>query len=168
MVKNINEKKLNKLLELNKNLVLENDFSKRMVLISDSIKEILNVDRCTVFIHDENTKSFWSVYIDGVSYIEVPDDKGIASEVYKTKKIIMLNDIKNNAIFNENIDKGSGYETKSLLAVPIIGYGGKVLGVMQLINKVDDSTGFSEEDEKILGYIINHISAYLEVMMQGE
>jgi len=166
MAKEISERRLNRLLELNKKLVLENDFSKRIKLISDTIKDILKVDRFTLFIHDKNSKSMWSVYIDGVSYIEVPDDRGLAGEVYKTKKVLILNDVQNDKNFNSNIDEGSGYTTKSVLAMPIIGYDGSVLGVMQLINKVDGSPGFSEEDQKILSYVIGHISAYLEVMVQ--
>ncbi len=166
MAKEISERRLNRLLELNKKLVLENSFSKRISLISQTIKDILNVDRCTIFIHDEDSKSMWSVYIDGLSYIEVPEDKGIAGEVYRTKKTIIKNSLQNDKLFNSSIDEGSGYITKSILAMPIVGYGGRVLGVMQLINKIDGSEGFSEEDEKILNYVIGHISAYLEVMTQ--
>ncbi len=166
MAKEISERRLNRLLELNKKLVLENSFSKRISLISQTIKDILNVDRCTIFIHDEDSKSMWSVYIDGLSYIEVPEDKGIAGEAYRTKKTIIKNSLQNDKLFNSSIDKGSGYVTKSILAVPILGYGGRILGVMQLINKIDGSEGFSEEDEKILSYVIGHISAYLEVITQ--
>ncbi len=166
MAKTISERKLNRLLELNKKLGLENDFSTRIDLISNTIKNILNVDRCTIFVHDNNTKSMWSVYIDGISYIEVPDDKGIAAEVYRTKKTIMLNNVQNDPNYNSIIDEASGYVTKCILSVPIVGYGGKILGVMQLINKIDGHCGFNEEDEKVLEYVINHISAYLEIMMQ--
>ena len=166
MARNISERKLNRLLELNKKLGLENDFSKRIELISNSIKDILNVDRCTIFLHDSNSKSMWSVYIDGVSYIEVPDDKGIVGEVYRTKKTIVSNNMKSDPNYNNLIEEASGYITKSILSVPIIGYDDKILGVIQLINKTDGSSGFNEEDEKVLGYVMNHISAYLEVMMQ--
>lgn len=62
MAKNISERKINRLLELNKKLVLEDDFTKRIELISASIKDILKVDRCTIFINDETTNSLWSVY----------------------------------------------------------------------------------------------------------
>ena len=166
MAKNISERKLNRLLELNKKLGLESDFSTRIDLISNTIKNILNVDRCTIFVHDNNTKSMWSVYIDGISYIEVPDSKGIVGRVYKSKKTIMLNNVQNDPNYNSIIDEASGYITKCILSVPILGYGGRVLGVMQLINKIDGHSGFNEEDEKVLGYVINHISAYLEIMMQ--
>jgi len=164
MAGKISERRLNRLLELNEKLVLENDFSKRIKVISETIKDILKVDRCTIFLYDRDCKSMWSVYIDGVSYIEVPYNKGVVGEVFKTKKIVMINDMKKNKKFNNLIDIGSGYTTNSLLAVPIFGYDGDILGVMQLINKTDGNSDFSQEDEKILNYVIGHISAYLEIM----
>ena len=168
MAKQISERKLNRLLELNKKLVLENDFTKKIKIISYSIKDILEVDRCTIFIHDSSTKSLWSVYVDGVSYIEIPDTKGIASEVFKSKKSMIVNDPANSPFFNKDVDKGSGYTTKAILSVPIMGYGDRALGVMQLINKLDGIGVFSEEDESVLDYVMGHISAYLELMLQGK
>jgi GAF domain-containing protein len=168
MAKKISERRLNRLLELNKKLVLEDDFTKKIYIISTSIKDILKVDRCTIFIHDASTKSLWSVYVDGVSYIEIPDTKGIASEVFKTKKSMVVNDAQNSPLFNKDVDKGSGYTTKAILAVPIMGYGDRVLGVMQLINKLDGTGTFSEEDESVLEYVMGHVSAYLELMLQGK
>jgi len=73
-----------------------------------------------------------------------------------------------NVYSNKDIDKGSGYATKAILAVPIMGYGDRVLGVMQLINKLDGVGKFNEEDESVLGYVMGHISAYLELMLQGK
>ena len=66
------------------------------------------------------------------------------------------------------IDKGSGYETKAVLTVPILGFGDRVLGVMQLINKLDGIGKFTQDDEKILSYIMAHISAFLEVVILGK
>lgn len=45
--------------------------------------------------------------------------------------------------FNDAFDKASGYKTMSVIAIPFIGHGGKIVGVMQLINCC------SEKGEKI-------------------
>jgi GAF domain-containing protein len=78
---------------------------------------------------------------------------------------MIVNDAQNSPYFNRDVDKGSGYVTKAVLAVPIMGYGNRVLGVMQLINKLDGVGKFTEEDESVLGYVMGHISAYLELML---
>jgi adenylate cyclase len=168
MVRSISDRKLNKLIELNKKLVLENDFAKKIELISNSIKEIIRADRCTIFIHDDATKSLWSVYVDGISYIEVPSNMGIVSEVYESKETLIVNDAQNSPKFNSNIDKGTGYTTKSILSMPIIGYGGVALGVIQLINKLDGNHQFGDEDIEIVKYVMSHINAFLELMVHVE
>jgi len=165
MAQEISKRRLNRLLELNKKLADENDFSKRIKLISDTIKDILKVERFTLFMHDKSGKSMWSVYIDGISYIEIPENEGLVGKAYKTKKVYILNDLKGDKNYNL-IDEGSRYKTKSVLVMPIIGYDDDVLGVIELINKTDGTQGFSQEDEKILNYVLGHISAYLEVMVQ--
>ncbi|MDF1874119.1 GAF domain-containing protein [Sulfurimonas sp. SAG-AH-194-I05] len=168
MAKKIDDIKLNSLLKLNKQLVLEDDFAKKIELISWALKDIIKADRCTIFIHDNTTKSLWSIYIDGISFLEVPDDAGIVSEVFKTKKTMVVNDAQNSPKFNSNIDKGSGYTTKSILSAPILGFGESRLGVIQLINKMDNNFAFNEEDEEVLNYVMSHISAFLEVMIQKD
>ena len=164
MDKRIDQEKLNKIIELNRRLTRESDFNKKIKIISKALKDILKVDRCTIFLHDKSSKSLWSVYADGVSYIEVPDTKGIVSEAYNSKKTIILNSVQNDPRFNQNIDKSSGYVTNSILTMPILGFGDRALGVIQLLNKIDGSGGFTKEDEEILSYIISHISAYLELI----
>ena len=168
MVESISQRKLNKLLELNKKLVLEDDFVKKIELISTSVKDIIKADRCTIFIHDDSTHSLWSIYIDGVSYLEVPDDVGIVSEVYKTKNTHIVNDAQHSDKFNSDVDKGTGYTTKSILSTPIMGFGSKILGVMQLINKLDDDGEFTKNDEEILNYVMANLSASLEVMILND
>lgn len=168
MAENISDEKLNKLLSLNKKLVLEDNFTKKIGLISNSVKEIIRADRCTIFIHDNGTKSLWSIYIDGISYLEIPDDMGIASEVFQTKKTIIENDAQNSDKFNNDVDKGTGYTTKSILSVPILGYGGKILGVLQLINKLDHNSKFEDSDVEILNYVMSNLSAFLELMILHE
>lgn len=41
--------------------------------------------------------------------------------------------------FNRSFDKSSGYNTISMLTVPVLGTGGDVLAVLQLINSLDDN-----------------------------
>ena len=51
--------------------------------------------------------------------------------------------------FNKEVDKKTGYRTKSILCMPILDYDGQVLGIAQIMNKTDDSDEFSPDDEKV-------------------
>lgn len=50
--------------------------------------------------------------------------------------------------FNRDIDKLTGYRTKTLLCMPIKDSSGDVIGVAQVINKLN-SDRFTENDEKV-------------------
>lgn len=68
--------------------------------------------------------------------------------------------------FNVGTDLMTGYKTKSSLAVPLMVEGGRVLGVLQLINALDKDgnvTEFTKEDENTALDLTLSISAALEM-----
>ena len=80
------------------------------------------------------------VYINALLPI---DSESIAGYVALTKKTINIPDMYHIPSsepfhFNESFDKKTGYRTISTLTVPILGQEHKVLGVMQLINSMED------------------------------
>nr|XP_006005037.1 PREDICTED: dual 3',5'-cyclic-AMP and -GMP phosphodiesterase 11A [Latimeria chalumnae] len=52
--------------------------------------------------------------------------------------------------FSDEIDKLTGYKTKSLLCMPICNSDGETIGVAQAINKNPNGAPFTEDDEKVL------------------
>ncbi|KAA8588114.1 hypothetical protein FQN60_001308 [Etheostoma spectabile] len=52
--------------------------------------------------------------------------------------------------FSDEIDKLTGYKTKSLLCMPICNSDGEIIGVAQAINKTTSGELFTEDDEKVL------------------
>ena len=51
--------------------------------------------------------------------------------------------------FNKEVDKKTGYLTKSLLCMPIFNYDGDVIGIAQIMNKKDGSHEFGNADEEV-------------------
>ncbi|XP_065417980.1 dual 3',5'-cyclic-AMP and -GMP phosphodiesterase 11A isoform X2 [Chrysemys picta bellii] len=52
--------------------------------------------------------------------------------------------------FNDEIDKLTGYKTKSLLCMPIRNNDGEIIGVAQAINKTPGGAPFTDDDEKVM------------------
>ena len=50
--------------------------------------------------------------------------------------------------------------------MPIMGYDNRCLGVIQLLNKLDDKSGFNEDDSKILKFAISHIATFVELLFR--
>jgi adenylate cyclase len=122
--------------------------------ITERAHTIVDADRCTLFIADHHSKELWS--IQGEINIRFPIDRGIAGAVATTAETINIPDAYEDKRFNPAFDKKSGYRTKCILAMPILGADGVVVAVIQLINKVESAseTFFTEEDEAIISSFV--------------
>jgi HD-GYP domain-containing protein (c-di-GMP phosphodiesterase class II) len=97
-------------------------------------------------------------------------DQSMAGYVALTKKPLIIADayrIDENVSykFNRSFDKLSSYHTCSVLTVPLITSYGKLIGIMQIINAMDDQNNvipFSNEDELVVSYFANHAAGGIE------
>jgi hypothetical protein len=76
-----------------------------------------------------------------------PVDRGIAGWVACHGEPLLLPDAPRDRRFDAAFDRRSGFETRSVLCIPLRAHGG-IWGVLQLINKIDGT--FTERDLQIL------------------
>jgi signal transduction protein with GAF and PtsI domain len=69
---------------------------------------------------------------------------GIAGQVIRTGKPLIVNDVTRSTNFHKVIDDTTGFYTKSLVCAPL-SLGRKVLGVIEVLNKCGGKT-FDEQD----------------------
>ena len=149
--------KLQRLLEVAKSLGAERDVDSLLESILKQAAEIIDADRCTLFIVDREKDQLWSKIAQGMvkegtsgGIIRIALGNGIAGSCAKTGEVINLPDPYADARFNRDIDRATGYRTASILAVPMLALDGHVTGVIQALNKQDVSGGFTAEDEELL------------------
>eukprot|EP00667_Euglena_gracilis_P005796 EG_transcript_5833 len=118
--------------------------------IMSKARSALAADRCTMFLVDEGKDQLVSYVADGGKTIRIPRTAGIAGATACTASTINIPDAYADSRFNSNVDKQTGYKTDSLLCMPICTPSGKVIGVVQMINKQPKGKAFNEDDEKIL------------------
>jgi HD-GYP domain-containing protein (c-di-GMP phosphodiesterase class II) len=98
------------------------------------------------------------------------NEKSISGYCAFTRKTINVPDMYNIPkdapySFNSSFDKITGYKTTSTLTFPLIVAGGRLLGVIQVINKKDKQGNvipFSEEDE----FLITHFASNATIALQ--
>ncbi|MHB2026617.1 MAG: HD domain-containing phosphohydrolase [Elusimicrobiota bacterium] len=73
--------------------------------------------------------------------------QGIAGWVAKNKKAEMVNDVKNDSRFTGRFDQASGFETRSVLCVPMF-FKDDLIGVIEVLNK--RGGGYAPADKKLL------------------
>ena len=71
--------------------------------------------------------------------------QGVVGFCAESRKSLLINDAENSPLFTKKVDKGSGFQTKTVIAVPAIA-NGELLGVMEFINSIAGS--FSDEELK--------------------
>jgi len=150
----------NNFTDLEEILKTDIDFLEKIKAISKTIKSLVKAERCTIFIHDPKTHSFWSAYIEGTSYIELPDTSGIVHEIFEKNQAEIINSVQTSKEYNMNVEKNTGYFIHSMIAAPIIDESQKPIGVIQVINKMTADHQFSDVDQEILSKLLHHINQY--------
>jgi sigma-B regulation protein RsbU (phosphoserine phosphatase) len=146
--------------------------------------QVLDADRASVFLYDPRadelyikvSTSFPEVVSrrqggdqdaedrsDTSCLIRFPSGKGIAGETAQKRSLINVPDCYTDPRFNRDIDRQTGYVTRSLLSVPLLGVDQALVGVLQVINKQEGA--FSEDDERIATILAAHCAVVLQKAM---
>jgi putative nucleotidyltransferase with HDIG domain len=148
----LERERLHALLNITKKLSAETNLERLLFKLMDEVRDILNADRCTVFLYDESKEELWSKIALGLEEeIRFPADKGIAGHVWQTAEVVNIPDAYKDDRFNPEVDKKTGYKTKSILTMPLLNLFSEVIGVFQVLNKKGGS--FTKDNEKILSAI---------------
>jgi GAF domain-containing protein len=78
--------------------------------------------------------------------VRMPLGRGVAGLAWERGTPIRVDDAYECPRFNPDVDAVSGYRTRSLLCVPVREAGGRIAGVVELLNAVD-RPGFTPDDE---------------------
>ena len=154
---------LNALLRVSKALATEIRLDDLLQVIVEEAAGVLDADRATLFLYDESRDELWSKTTQRleIKEIRLPLGVGIAGTVAKTRTPINIPDTYTDVRFNPNFDKETGYRTRSMLCMPLIGNGDRLIGVIQVLNKKNQEV-FNQADESLLGGLSAHITVALE------
>jgi putative nucleotidyltransferase with HDIG domain len=95
--------------------------------------------------------------------IRFPADKGIAGHVFSSGKISNIANAYKDPKFNPEVDKKTGYTTKSMLTMTMRNRFNKTIGVFQVLNRKQGR--FTKENEEILAAIASLAASAIENSM---
>ena len=107
---------------------------------------LVNADRASFWKWDKRKHQLWTMTSVDVDKIVIPDNTGLVGKALRMKQTVITNDPYNDPDFNSNVDKQTGYVTKSVLVLPVADINGNFIGALQLLNKLD-RTGFDEVED---------------------
>ncbi|XP_011826300.1 PREDICTED: rod cGMP-specific 3',5'-cyclic phosphodiesterase subunit beta isoform X1 [Mandrillus leucophaeus] len=128
---------------------------------------LLQADRCSLFMYRQRNgvaelaTRLFSVQPDSVledclvppdSEIVFPLDVGVVGHVAQTKKMVNVKDVAECPHFSSFADELTDYETKNILATPIMN-GKDVVAVIMAVNKLNGPFFTSEDEDVFLKYL---------------
>ncbi len=105
--------------------------------------ELLGAERGSLFLHDKRSNELWSRISEGAvtQEIRIPAQKGLVGACFSSGEILNITDAYADTRFNRDVDRRTGHRTRSVLCMPVRNKQGDVLGVLQLVNKIDGAFG---------------------------
>src|SRR4051812_40276859 len=156
------EKKVALVQEVSKALSTVADIDALLRLIMEKVTELMEADRSTLFLVAEGGRQLMSKVTQGGELVEIRLDigEGIAGWVAETREIVNIPDAYADQRFQPSVDLKSGYRTRSILAVPMLGALGGLVGVLQVLNKSDGP--FTQPDEELLMALASQAAIAIE------
>lgn len=126
---------------------------------------LLNAERSSLFLLEGNDLLLKvSENLREMGEIRIPLGSGIAGSVAQSGEAIRIDDAYSDPRFNREVDKQTGFRTRSILCLPIKNLGGEVFAVAQLLNRKDGQP-FDEEDEQRFAGFARSIGVIFETQL---
>jgi len=128
----------------------EKDLDRLLDLIISSITSVLRAGRSSLFLYDPETNELYDKIAEksSIDQIRLPLGKGIVGAVARTLKPLNIKDAYHDERFDSSWDHKTGFRTKSILAMPLVTHAGKLIGVIEVMNKRRGA--FTDTDMKVL------------------
>ncbi len=156
------KKKVEAMLDIVRSLHSDMGVNSVSFTLTERTPQLVEADRCTLYLVDDKHQELWT--ISGNVEIRIPKSSGIAGEVATKGLIVNIPDAYKDPRFNQEFDKKSGFHTKTILCLPIKSTEkeseGKVVGVLQLINKKQGA--FTSMDEELLERFLSIAAGIIE------
>jgi sigma-B regulation protein RsbU (phosphoserine phosphatase) len=165
----LNKQHLTSLVEASQILNSTLDLDKLLELILDVARHQLHADRGTVWLVDHQAGDLQARVSQGAegqllrasgAAGRVKIGEGIAGSVAQTGECVRIEDAYTDPRFAQRFDTKSGFRTRSMLTMAIRSKTGEIIGVIQLLNKLQGT--FEPLDEVFLNALTVHFAVALE------
>ncbi len=149
-------------LRLVSDITAELDLDALLQRVMAEATRMLHAERSTLFLRDERTHELFARVAEGdsVGEIRFPESAGIAGTVFTTGKSINIAHAYADLRFNPELDRRTGFFTRSILCVPVMSNDGQTIGVTQVLNRRGGP--FTAEDEQRLKAFTAQVSIALQ------
>ncbi len=138
------------------------DLNQVLKYTMDMIRMVMNVDAGSLYLLEEDELRFavsFNIAVEALQRVSLKLGQGIAGYVAARGESLIVNDTTSSRHFYPEVDKNTGFNTRSALCVPMISQG-RVIGVIEVLNKLNGD--FTSKDEDLLQSIAASVSIAIE------
>lgn len=152
-------------LEIGKLLTSTTDFKEILEHIVTKGSQLIKADHWSLLLKDDNTGKLSFVIVTGVDmklfeHIRLGPGEGIAPCVAETGIPMFIPDVSKEPLFNREVDKKTGFTTRSLACIPLSSRG-NISGVIEIIN-IEDMNFFGAKEFPILRILADYAAIAIE------
>lgn len=157
-------RELNAMLTISRTLSAGVTLDKLLGRIINTLVEVIDAERGTLYLIDEDKNELYStVLLEDKSLIEeirVKVGEGIAGHVAATGTTLNIRRAYEDPRFKRTFDEITGFESQTVLTLPMFNNRKKIIGVVQLLNKRGGD--FTSRDERLLGAMASQAAISIE------
>ncbi|MGH8442315.1 MAG: ATP-binding SpoIIE family protein phosphatase [Nevskiaceae bacterium] len=143
----IGPEELTRVLDVTRRLAARFDLATMLTEVVRAAEAVIEAEGGSLWLYEKDHNEVVMRVATGMEPLRMPADRGIVGECVRTRAIINVPDCYADPRFNQAIDKLSGFRTRCMLTLPLIGHDDALVGVLQILNK---SRGvFDAHDEQL-------------------
>ena len=155
------EQQLRALREIGLALESTMSFDEVLTMAVERITSLMGAERSTLFlIEDDGVLVSRVIEGDDVNEIRLGPGQGIAGWVASHNLPLFVHEVYADERFDPEWDQQTGFTTHNVMCHPIVGRHGSVIGVAQVLNKLEGQ--FDDEDLSLLGLLAGQLAMTVE------
>jgi signal transduction histidine kinase len=138
------------------------DLDALLALVVERAADLVGADGATLFLVDPATGELWSKVLRGTRLREIrlPPGRGIAGAVARTGRVAAVGDAYEDGRFDRDVDRRSGYRTRSIVCAPLRGRDGRVSGVLEVVHR--RAGAFGEDAQRLVAAVASQAGVAVE------
>ncbi len=158
-------KHLERLLEISRNLNSTLNLELLLGSIIEAARELIQCEASSILLYDEDTQVLKFVAApasqkEELKNLQVPLDNSVAGRVFQERQPVIIQSGKSTPDIFRQVDKKLTFETRDLLAAPLI-FKDEAIGVIEAVNKISGDP-FTTSDIHTLETLASHAATAIQ------
>jgi sigma-B regulation protein RsbU (phosphoserine phosphatase) len=133
------------ILEITRRLAAPFELDAMLAEVTAAARQVLKAERCSVWLCNAAGTELVLRVASDIRDVRVAIGSGLVGACARNRQVINVPDCYADPRFDPQVDRSSGFRTRCALTLPLIDQRDALVGVMQVLNRVDGPFGGADE-----------------------